>query len=130
MQLALPQAVQPSALWPVHTEGILLLGCGTSCLAGIGGGIMSYTDLWIDLIWLLLYNKDANMGPGMAPAQSPAKQAAAWSQGRAGMQTPGVSSSHLPQVCLCQLCRWDIHCYHGDTGGGKSSRVPVAHIFI
>lgn len=98
MQLALPQAVQPSAPRPVHTEGILLPGCGASCLAGIGDGIMSYTDLWVDLIWLLLYNKDANMGPGMAPAQSPAKQAAAWSQ--TGHRPPGSQAVTCPK-CVC-----------------------------
>ena len=29
-ELTPPQAVQPSALWPVHAEGILLPGCGVS----------------------------------------------------------------------------------------------------
>lgn len=58
---------------------------------------MSYTDLQVDLIWLLLYNKDASMGPGTA--RSPAEQAAAGSQGRAGGEDPwGLKQPPAPHV--------------------------------
>jgi len=85
---------------PMHAEGILLPGHAVSCWAGTGQRIMTYTDIWVNLIRLLVYNKHASMGPGTvrSPAQQPLEpQAAAWLQGRAGGADP---RGHLPLVCL------------------------------
>lgn len=71
-------------------------------LASIGDRIMSYTDLWVDLIKLLLYNKDASMGCGTVG--SPAKQAAAWLHIRAGCaDLRGLQQPSAPRVSVAAL---------------------------
>ena len=63
---------------------------------------MSYADLWVDIIRLLLYNQDDSVGPGTV--RSPTKQAAAWLQVRAGcadlrgLKQP--AAPHVPATAL------------------------------